>query len=133
MPHPARPLRVLPSAGAPDVGLAAEFLVPLVLAGLIDNDDALDSEWFDRVTTAELLEWQRYLGGHADIDRRMRSGELSLAIEIPPGFARDASRGRNVQMENMALFFGASPPSATTQAPVSVAMSITAAGSKRST
>ena len=33
-----------------------------------------------------------------DLDRRMRSGELSLAIEIPPGFGRDAAHGRNVQI-----------------------------------
>ena len=35
---------------------------------------------------------------YADLDRRMRSGELSLAIEIPPGFARDVARGRPVQI-----------------------------------
>ncbi|MFA7579024.1 ribosome-associated ATPase/putative transporter RbbA [Castellaniella sp.] len=35
---------------------------------------------------------------HADLDRRMRSGELMLALEIPEGFARDALRGRNVQI-----------------------------------
>ncbi len=34
----------------------------------------------------------------ADLDRRMRSGELSLAIEIPPGFARDTQRGTAVQV-----------------------------------
>lgn len=28
----------------------------------------------------------------------MRSGELSLAIEIPPGFARDLQRGNPVQI-----------------------------------
>jgi ribosome-dependent ATPase len=28
---------------------------------------------------------------YADLDRRMRSGELSLAVEIPPGFSRDAA------------------------------------------
>jgi ribosome-dependent ATPase len=28
-----------------------------------------------------------------ELDRRMRSGELSLTIEIPPGFARDLRRG----------------------------------------
>lgn len=33
-----------------------------------------------------------------DMDRRMRSGELSLVIEIPPGFARDVARGRQVQV-----------------------------------
>jgi len=35
---------------------------------------------------------------YADLDRRMRSGELSLAIEIPPGFARDLQHGRTVQV-----------------------------------
>lgn len=34
----------------------------------------------------------------ADLDRRMRNGELSLAIEIPPGFARDISAGRAVDI-----------------------------------
>ncbi|MFZ2627551.1 MAG: ABC transporter permease, partial [Rugosibacter sp.] len=35
---------------------------------------------------------------YADLDRRMRNGELSLAIEIPPGFARDVQRGNPVQI-----------------------------------
>ncbi|MDP1748648.1 MAG: ribosome-associated ATPase/putative transporter RbbA, partial [Reyranella sp.] len=35
---------------------------------------------------------------HADLDRRMRSGELSLALEIPGNFARDISRGRTVEI-----------------------------------
>jgi ribosome-dependent ATPase len=35
---------------------------------------------------------------YVDLDRRMRSGELSLAIEVPPGFARDIERGTPVQV-----------------------------------
>jgi ribosome-dependent ATPase len=35
---------------------------------------------------------------YTDLDRRMRAGELSLAIEIPPGFGRDIGRGRTVQI-----------------------------------
>ena len=35
---------------------------------------------------------------YADLDRRMRSGKLSLAIEIPSGFARDVQRGTPVQI-----------------------------------
>ncbi|MFD1745372.1 ribosome-associated ATPase/putative transporter RbbA [Rhizobium helianthi] len=35
---------------------------------------------------------------YADLDRRMRSGELSLAIEIPPGFGRDVARGDHVEI-----------------------------------
>jgi ribosome-dependent ATPase len=35
---------------------------------------------------------------YTQLDRRMRSGELSLAIEIPPNFARDIRRGDPVQI-----------------------------------
>lgn len=38
------------------------------------------------------------IADYAELDRRMRSGELSLAIEIPPGFARDIQRGTPVQV-----------------------------------
>ena len=33
---------------------------------------------------------------YADLDRRMRAGEISLALEIPPGFARDLDRSTPV-------------------------------------
>ncbi len=48
----------------------------------------------------------------ADLDRRMRSGELSLAIEIPSGFGRDMLRGRAVQIS--AWIDGAMPQRAET-------------------
>jgi ribosome-dependent ATPase len=38
------------------------------------------------------------IANYADLDQRMRAGELSLAIEIPPGFARDIERGTPVQI-----------------------------------
>jgi ribosome-dependent ATPase len=38
------------------------------------------------------------IADYAELDRRMRSGELSLAIEIPPGFGRDLARGRDVEV-----------------------------------
>ena len=50
------------------------------------------------------LAGSRYFTEHApiidyeDLDRRMRNGELSLAIEIPPGFSRDVLRGQHVQI-----------------------------------
>ncbi len=34
----------------------------------------------------------------ADLERRMRSGEVHVAIEIPPGFGRDIKRGRDVEV-----------------------------------
>lgn len=36
------------------------------------------------------------LKSQQEIDQRMRSGDISLAIEIPPGFGRDLSRGQQV-------------------------------------
>jgi ribosome-dependent ATPase len=36
------------------------------------------------------------IANHDELDRRMRSGELSLALEIPPDFARDVARGYSV-------------------------------------
>ena len=38
------------------------------------------------------------LTDYADMDQRMRSGEISLALEIPPGFARDVQRGAKSQI-----------------------------------
>ena len=38
------------------------------------------------------------LADYAAMDARMRSGELSLAIEIPPGFARAVAHGRPAQI-----------------------------------
>ena len=38
------------------------------------------------------------IADYDELDRRMRSGELSLAIEIPPGFMRQALAGRQVEI-----------------------------------
>jgi ribosome-dependent ATPase len=41
---------------------------------------------------------QAPINDYAELDRRMRSGELSLALEIPPNFARDLERGNPVKI-----------------------------------
>ena len=38
------------------------------------------------------------IADYADLDRRMRAGELALAIEIQSGFARDLARGHTVEI-----------------------------------
>ncbi len=38
------------------------------------------------------------IADYEELDRRMRSGELSLALEIPPNFARDLERGDTVRI-----------------------------------
>ena len=62
----------------------------------------------DRTTTSQNyalnLSGSRYfierppLADYAELDQRMRAGELALAIEIPAGFARDIKRGTAVQI-----------------------------------
>lgn len=52
------------------------------------------------------------LQSYEDMDRRMRNGEISLAIEIPPDFARDLRRGRDVAVA--AWIDGSMPTRATT-------------------
>ncbi len=41
---------------------------------------------------------QSPINDYTEMDRRMRGGELSLALEIPPNFARDLERGKNVKI-----------------------------------
>jgi len=52
------------------------------------------------------------LAGYADLDARMRAGELALAVEIPPGFARAVAAGRPAQVA--AWIDGANPVRAET-------------------
>lgn len=54
------------------------------------------------------------LTDYGELDRRMRNGELSLAIEIPPGFGRDVARGDAVRIA--AWVDGAMPVRAETAA-----------------
>ena len=39
-----------------------------------------------------------FITDDAELDRRMRSAELSVAIEIPSGFGRDLKRGRQTEV-----------------------------------
>ncbi len=52
------------------------------------------------------------ISDYTELDERMRAGEISLAIEIPPDFARDVNRGRAVQIA--AWVDGANPQRAET-------------------
>lgn len=66
---------------------------------VLDRDQSILSQDY-----AQNLVGSRYFVPRAplvddrDIERRMRNGRLSLAIEIPPGFARDVARGRRVEI-----------------------------------
>ena len=38
------------------------------------------------------------LADYADLDRRLKNGDINMSIEIPPGFGRDIKRGRGAEV-----------------------------------
>jgi ribosome-dependent ATPase len=80
---------------------------------VLDRDQSTQSESY-RLSLAGsryFLE-QAPITDDRDMDRRLRNGELSLAVEIPPGFGRDVLRGHGVQIG--AWIDGAMPQQAET-------------------
>ena len=66
---------------------------------VLDRDDtALSRDYVSNLSGSRYFTEHARIRDYADLDRRMRAGEISLAIEIPPGFARDVSRGTPVQI-----------------------------------
>ncbi|MGE5638458.1 MAG: ribosome-associated ATPase/putative transporter RbbA, partial [Clostridia bacterium] len=66
---------------------------------VLDRDDtALSRDYALNLAGSRYFDAQAPLRDYADLDRRMRSGKLSLALEIPPGFARDLERGTPVSV-----------------------------------
>lgn len=74
----------------------------------LDRDQTTTSrDYIQDIAGSRYFTEKAPLTSYDDMDARMRSGELSLAIEIPPGFAADIARGRSVQVG--AWFDGANP------------------------
>ncbi|MBV1868130.1 MAG: ribosome-associated ATPase/putative transporter RbbA [Marinosulfonomonas sp.] len=67
--------------------------------GVLDRDQtALSREYVLNLSGSRYFIEQPAITSPADMDARMRSGELSLALEIPPGFAADIARRRPVEI-----------------------------------
>ncbi|MBV1863507.1 MAG: ribosome-associated ATPase/putative transporter RbbA [Rhodobacteraceae bacterium] len=65
----------------------------------LDYDQTTTSrDYIAQISGSRYFTQQPPLQDHRDLDRRMRRGEISLAIEIPPGFASNLARGRNVEI-----------------------------------
>ncbi len=77
----------------------------------LDQTGLSTSYQLDLAGSAYFLE-QAPITSYDDLDRRMRNGELSMALEIPPGFARDVARGKPVSIG--AWFDGTLPQRAET-------------------
>lgn len=81
------------------IGFGINMDVENLRYAVLDRDQTtLSHSYANELSGSRYFIEQPPLADYAELDRRMRSGELSLAIEIPSGFARDVLRGRNVQI-----------------------------------
>ena len=66
---------------------------------VLDRDQtALSRAYTLNLAGSRYFTEQPPIATYAELDARMRSAEISLALEIPPGFARDVARGQPVQI-----------------------------------
>ncbi|WFU27473.1 ribosome-associated ATPase/putative transporter RbbA [Bradyrhizobium sp. CB1717] len=70
----------------------------LSFAAMDRDDTTVSRDYILQIAGSRYFTELAPITDYDDLDRRMRSGELSLAIEIPPGFGRDVARGSNVQI-----------------------------------
>ncbi|MFZ4258930.1 ribosome-associated ATPase/putative transporter RbbA [Raoultella terrigena] len=66
---------------------------------VLDRDQTLSSQgWSQNIAGSRYFIEQPPLQSYDELDRRMRSGELAVAVEIPPHFGRDIARGTPVKI-----------------------------------
>lgn len=95
------------------IGYGINFDVEKLSFAVLDHDRTLASgDYALGMAGSRYFVETAPISDYADLDRRMRRGELALAIEIPPGFGRDLARGRPVAVA--AWIDGAMPQRAET-------------------
>ncbi|WP_345987262.1 ribosome-associated ATPase/putative transporter RbbA [Sulfurimonas sp. HSL1-2] len=66
---------------------------------VLDRDQSPQSrDYVQSLAGSRYFLEQPPLHSQAELDRRMRSGEVAVALEIPPGFGRDVTRGQQTQI-----------------------------------
>lgn len=66
---------------------------------VLDRDQTLSSQgWSQNIAGSRYFIEQLPLQSYDQLDKRMRNGELAVAIEIPPDFGRDIARGTPVKI-----------------------------------
>ncbi|HVB66742.1 MAG TPA: ribosome-associated ATPase/putative transporter RbbA [Acetobacteraceae bacterium] len=81
------------------LGFGMNFDVERLSFAVLDRDQTTASRnYVLNIAGSRYFVEHAPISDHAGMERRLRSGELALAIEIPPGFGRDVARGRPVQI-----------------------------------
>lgn len=95
------------------IGLGMNMDVENLKFAVLDRDQSSASrDYVQDISGSRYFIEQPPLSSYDDIDARMRAGDITLAIEIPPGFAADIARGRSVEVG--AWFDGANTSRAAT-------------------
>lgn len=80
-------------------GYGISFDIEGLRYAVLDRDQSLESRSFlDQFSNSRYFIEQARLNDEAEIDRRLRGGELKFAIDIPPGFGRDMLQGRRPEV-----------------------------------
>jgi ribosome-dependent ATPase len=81
------------------LGFGINMDVEDVTLAVLDRDQTNSShDYAMSLANSRYFLGQPPLADYADMDRRMRAGETSVAVEIPEGFGRDVARGDEVQI-----------------------------------
>ncbi len=81
------------------MGYGVSFDVENLTWAALDRDQTTTSQsYLLNIAGSRYFIEQAPLASHTELDQRLRSGEISLAIEIPPGFGRDLKRGDHPQV-----------------------------------
>ncbi len=81
------------------MGYGISFDVENLSYAVLDRDQTSTSQsYLLNMSGSRYFIEQAPLASHAELDQRLRSGDISLAVEIPPNFARDLKRGSPPQV-----------------------------------
>ncbi len=81
------------------IGYGINMDVENLSFAVLDRDDtSISRDYTLQIAGSRYFIERRPITDYDDLDRRMINGDISLAIEIPPGFGRDVARGKNVQI-----------------------------------
>jgi ribosome-dependent ATPase len=80
-------------------GFGITFDVERLAYATLDRDHSPESRaYLESYSSSRYFAVRAPVHDDADLERRLRSGELRLVVEIPPGFGRDLKRGRSPEV-----------------------------------
>ncbi|MHC5307207.1 ribosome-associated ATPase/putative transporter RbbA [Bartonella sp. LJL80] len=81
------------------IGYGINTEVENLTFAVLDHDQStISRDYIQQISGSRYFIQKKDIVDYTDLDARMRAGDISLAIEIPPNFAQDLERGRNVEV-----------------------------------